>query len=77
MKHIETMKYQGTEIIEYNKRFIKIRQIEYEPREIYLDRVYFILNKITEEVIKDNEKMELLEKESKIWANMKYLKCEY
>jgi hypothetical protein len=62
----------NTELFEYNGSFYTIEKDMYEPREIYMQRVWFILNKI-------NDKIPLneLEKMSRIYVNKKILNCEY
>jgi hypothetical protein len=61
------------EIFEFNGSFYKITQDLYEPRELYLERVWYILNKIENSKFNMNE----LNQMSRIWSNIKNLKCEY
>lgn len=62
------------EVFEANGVFYKIDQDKYEPREIYLERVWFIINEI-----KNGSKLtlNLLINKSRIELNKKYLKCKY
>jgi hypothetical protein len=67
------------EVFEMDGIFYKIQQDKYEPREVYIGRVWFILG-----VIKGNEKMihdkiefnKLLTK-SRVESNKKHLGCNY
>jgi hypothetical protein len=60
------------EIFQNNSGFYYIQQDKYEPRELYLERVWFILSKINNQNEFDN-----LEKKSKMMINEKYLGCTY
>lgn len=59
------------EVIEYCGNFYKIKQQKFEPREIFMERVWFILKNINTQSFTD------LVLESYIWINKKYLKCKY
>jgi hypothetical protein len=61
------------EIFEYNNKFYFIKRNKFEIREIYIERVWFILtnNKL------NNTSFEKIELESFKWANKKFLECDY
>jgi len=61
------------EVFNYNDKFIEIKQLPHEPRELYVKRAWFILNRI------DNCKKSFdeLVRFSIIWSNMNTLKCKY
>lgn len=60
------------EIFEYENNFFEIKQQKYEVRDIYLERVWFILHNINNYKCFDE-----LEKISKIWSNEKIFSCHY
>lgn len=62
------------EVFELNGVFYEISQDKYEPRELYLERVWFILNEL-----KEGSKLSLekLISKSRIESNKKYLQCRY
>lgn len=60
------------DIVEYNGNFYTIPQKKYEPYNIYIQRVRYIIKKMDQ-----GTKMDSLIKESYIWANVKFLKCKY
>ena len=64
------------EVFEMNGIFYKFQQDKYEPREIYIDRIWFILNEIKNNKSKYKNFNELLTK-SRIESNKKNLKCNY
>jgi hypothetical protein len=63
-----------TEVFELDGVFYEIKQDKYEPRELYVERVWFILNEI-----KSGSKLSLekLITKSRIESNKKYLRCRY
>lgn len=61
------------ELFEFNGKFYEIVQDKYEPRELYIERVWFIL----ESIKLGNTNIEELIKKSRIESNKKYLKCDY
>lgn len=63
-----------SEVFELGGSFYKIPQDKYEPRELYLERVWFILNEIREE---SKLSLEKLISKSRIESNKKYLQCKY
>lgn len=63
-----------SEIFELNGVFYEIPQDKYEPRELYVERVWFILNEIREE---SKLTLEKLIAKSRIESNKKYLQCKY
>lgn len=65
------------EVFEINGIFYNIEQDKYEPREIFMERVWYILNKIKNNDNFDNNEFEILVVESRIEINKKYLKCDY
>ena len=68
-------KFCENEIFEMNGLFYIIPQDKYEPREIFISRVWFILN----EIKKSNGVFEFnnLVIQSRIYANTKFLGCKY
>lgn len=60
------------EIFEFHGKFYKIKKDQYEPRELYLERVWYILNNNDPKI-----SFEELIKKSRIFINSKYLKCSY
>lgn len=66
--------YEPTELFEFDGKFYIIKRQKYEiAKEIYLERVWFILNNLD----KEDCSFEDLEKQSLIWANKKFLGCSY
>lgn len=63
-----------SEVFELNGVFYEIPQDKYEPRELYVERVWFILNEINS---KSNLSLEKLILKSRIESNKKYLQCKY
>jgi len=59
------------EVFEVNGVFFQIKQDKFEPRELYLERVWFILNEIKN---KSELNIEKLIVKSRIEINKKYLK---
>ena len=59
------------EVFEYNGKFYEIEKSINESREMFVERVWFILNKIHDDTFDE------LVKKSRIWSNEKNLKCEY
>lgn len=64
------------ELFEINGLFVEIQQNKYEPREVYLRRVWYILNKIKQNKNCINSFQKLVQ-ESRIESNEYYLKCSY
>jgi hypothetical protein len=62
------------EVFELNGIFYEISQDKYEPRELYVERVWFILNEIRG---KSKLSLEKLIVKSRIESNKKYLQCKY
>lgn len=62
------------EIFELEGIFYKIKQDKYEPREVFNERVWFILNEIKQ---KSGLPIEKLITKSRIEANKKFLQCRY
>lgn len=64
-----------SEVFELNGIFYEIPQDKYEPRELFLERVWFILN----EIKKSNGVLDFkkLITKSRIESNKKYLECRY
>lgn len=62
-------------MFEYNGGFYEITQQKYEPRELFMERVWFILPNL--EKVKTVEEYNDLIKESLIWINEKKLGCQY
>lgn len=60
-------------IFEYKGKFYFIKKQQFEIREKYMERVWYILNNDKLNVVS----FEILEKESLIWSNEKNLNCEY
>jgi hypothetical protein len=60
------------EVFENKYGFFIINKDEYEPRELYMERVLYILNKI-----QNKDDLIKLEKESKMMINKKYFGCDY
>lgn len=61
------------EVFELNNVYYIIKQDPYEVREIYMERVWFILNKIKNGFNDFNELIKL----SRIYVNTTILKCDY
>ena len=59
------------EIFEYQGSFYIIEKDLYEVREIYMTRVWYILNNINKMTFDELIKM------SRIYVNKKFLKCDY
>lgn len=62
------------EVFELNGVFYEIPQDKYEPRELYTERVWFILNEIKNE---SKVSLKKLIVKSRIESNKKYLQCRY
>lgn len=60
------------EVFEYENKFYVIKQLKYEPREIYMNRVNIILKNT-----KNEKNLKELEKLSILWSNVKNYKCGY
>ena len=60
------------EIFEHNGNFIQISQDKYEPREIFIERVNYILNELKDNILDDD-----LIVRSRKWSNQKNLGCSY
>jgi len=60
------------ELIDFNNCYYIIEKDEFEPREYYFERVWFILNNL----IKSTNINELI-KNSRIWINKIMYGCEY
>lgn len=64
-----------SEVFELNGVFYEIQQDKYEPRELFLERVWFILNELKKsDGLLDFKK---LVTKSRIESNKKYLECRY
>lgn len=63
------------ELFEYNGKFYVVNQLKYEPRELLLNRVSFILNNINKPT--NTKSFVEIKRLSIIWSNMKYYECEY
>lgn len=63
---------QNTEVFEYNNNFYHIPKDRYEIREIYMERVWFILNKLDE-----NKSLDEIIRESRIHIAEKVYGCKY
>jgi len=63
-----------SEVFELNGTFFVIEKSIYESRETYIERVYFILDKMKHDKSYDLKKLIVL---SKVMANMKTLGCTY
>jgi len=61
------------DIFEHNGKFYTIQQLKFEVRERFMERVWYILNKIDKSEVSFNELIKL----SIIWSNVKHLKCVY
>lgn len=62
------------ELFEYKGKFYLIKRQKYEiSREIYIERVWYILNNLENKEFSITE----LEKASLKWSNEKYLNCSY
>lgn len=61
------------DIFEYNDKFYIIKRNKFESREKFMERVWYILNRINklEETFDDLIKLSIL------WSNAKHLKCVY
>lgn len=59
------------EIFEYNGIFYTIIQGKYEVREVFIERVWYILNNLNKNTFEE------LEKKSKILSNIKILNCKF
>jgi hypothetical protein len=59
------------QLIEYDGNFYKILKRNFEPREIFMERVWFILKNI------NSKKFDDIILESYIWSNEKHLNCKY
>lgn len=68
------LKINMKEVFELNGVFYEIQQDKYEPRELYIERVWFILNEIKNESKLSLEKLIV---KSRIELNKKYLQCGY
>jgi hypothetical protein len=62
------------ELFEINGNFVIIKQDLFEAREIFMERVWFIIKKIKNGTINDFEEYENL---SRIYVNHHILGCEY
>ncbi len=56
----------------YNGKFYTFKKDISESKETYIERVWYILNNL-----KNNESIEKLESESRIWSNEKNLGCKF
>ena len=59
------------ETIEYNGNYYLFTRRKYEPNEIFMKRVWYILKRI------NSKKFNILELESFIWSNETILNCKY
>lgn len=64
----------SVEIFEINNNFIKIEKDLFEPREKYMERVWFILKKIKNGSIDNFDEYVKL---SRIYVNVNILGCKY
>ena len=62
------------EVFEYESSFYVIDKDVNESRESYIERVWYILHNISQT---NKNNLEELVRKSRIWSNMKILKCEY
>jgi len=60
------------EVFEFNGIFYIIPKLKYEIREVYIERVWYILHHM-----KDNKIDDKLLLESRIWSNTKHFGCQY
>jgi hypothetical protein len=61
------------DIFEYNDKFYIIKPTKFETRERFMERVWYILNRIN----KLEDTFDNLIKLSILWSNVKNLKCVY
>jgi hypothetical protein len=66
--HIKNM---SKRIIEHNLDFYILDQDQFEPNEIFQQRINFILQNLESDTYKN------LVKKSRLWACKKYFNCEY
>lgn len=59
--------------IEYNGISYSFKNITQESDEIFYNRIWFIIKNEPKNI----KELDILEKYSKIWINIKYLKCKY
>jgi len=60
------------EIFEYEGKFYNIEADPHESREMYMERVWFILKRV-----KEGTPMDEIIRKSRIWINEKILGCEF
>lgn len=60
------------EVFEYDGIFYEIKMDPHESREMFIERVWFILRHI-----EDDKPIEEIIKKSRIWINEKILGCEF
>ena len=68
-----------TEVFEVGGIFYKIPRDKYEPREVYIGRVWFILGEMknNENLLHDIMHFNKLLTKSRVESNKKHLRCNY
>ena len=61
------------EVIKCHEKIYVIDKIKYEPRERFIRRAWFVIKLLSLTDISYNDAIRI----SKLWANVKYLGCEY
>jgi hypothetical protein len=61
------------DMFEFKGKFYTIKQQKFETRENFMERVWYILNRVDLNV----KSFEELTKCSILWSNIKHLKCGY
>lgn len=69
------MEGEFVEVFQFNESFFYIKKDPHESREVFIERVYFILKNIGD--ISNGVSYEEIEKRSKLYVNHKYLSCGY
>jgi hypothetical protein len=62
-----------SDIFEYHDKFYIIKQTKFETREKFMERVWYILNRINKLEYTFDDLIKL----SMLWSNVKNLKCVY
>jgi hypothetical protein len=62
------------EVFEYNENFYHIPKEKYELRENYLDRIWYVINRIKQN---ESEDLNKIIRESKIYSCKKIYGCNY
>ena len=70
------MEHPKEEVFERNGNFYVIRKDKHESRESYLERVWFVLNRINKNDV-DKKNIDELCRLSRVWINTKLYNCEY